>query len=60
MYEAASQEEENLVLEEYIQGDNLDFLLKDALFTAEETRTSSPRSAGPCGCSTPWGQSTGT
>ena len=36
--EVASQGEEHLVLEEYIQGDTLDFLLKDALFTPEETR----------------------
>ena len=38
VYEVASQGEENLVLEEYIQGDTLDFLLKDTLFTAKETR----------------------
>lgn len=36
--EVASQGEEHLVLEEYIQGDTLDFLLRDALFTPEETR----------------------
>ena len=29
---------ENLVLEEYIEGDTLDFLLREALFTPEETR----------------------
>ena len=38
VYEVASQGEENLVLEEYIQGDTLDFLLKDTLFTGKETR----------------------
>lgn len=36
--EVASRGEENLVLEEYIQGDTLDFLMKDALFSQEETR----------------------
>ena len=36
--EVASQGEEHLILEEYIQGDTLDFLLKDTLFTAKETR----------------------
>lgn len=30
--------EEHLILEEYIQGDTLDFLLKDTLFTAKETQ----------------------
>lgn len=38
VYEAVSRNDENLSLEEYIQGDNLGELLKDALFTAEETR----------------------
>ena len=38
VYEAASRDGENLVLEEYIQGDNLGELLQGALFTAEETR----------------------
>ena len=36
--EVASQGEEHLILEEYIQGDTLDFLLKDTLFTVKETR----------------------
>ena len=36
--EAGGGETENLVLEEYIQGDTLDFLMKDALFSQEETR----------------------
>ena len=36
---AAEQDGENLVLEEYIQGDTLDFLLRDALFSQEETRS---------------------
>ena len=39
IYEVASREEENLVLEEFIQGDNLGDLLRDALFTPEETRS---------------------
>ena len=36
--EVASQGEEHLVLEEYIQGDTLDFLLKDSRFTPNETK----------------------
>ena len=36
--EVASRGEEHLILEEYIQGDTLDFLLKDTLLTAKETR----------------------
>ena len=36
--EAEGGETENLVLEEYIEGDTLDFLLREALFTQEETR----------------------
>ena len=38
VYEVASREGRHLELEEYIQGDNLGFLLRDSLFTAEETR----------------------
>ncbi len=38
VYEVAVGEKENLELEEYIPGDSLSFLLKDALFTPEETR----------------------
>ncbi|WP_242623699.1 serine/threonine protein kinase [Intestinimonas massiliensis (ex Afouda et al. 2020)] len=38
VYEVAANETDNLVLEEYIQGDTLGFLLKGALFTPEETR----------------------
>ena len=38
VYEVASQGEENLVLEEFIRGDTLGFLLQDALFTPEETK----------------------
>ena len=38
IYEAAEREGENLVIEEFIQGDTLDFLLADALFTPQETR----------------------
>ena len=38
IYEVASDREQNLVLEEYIQGDNMGVMLKDALFTPRETR----------------------
>lgn len=38
VYEVASQSGEHLVLEEYIEGDTLGFLLKEALFSQEETR----------------------
>ena len=38
VYEVAVNEQDNLVLEEHIQGDTLGFLLKDALFSPEETR----------------------
>ena len=38
IYEAVEQEGENLVIEEFVQGDTLDFLLADTLFTAQETR----------------------
>ena len=37
--EVASDGDKNLVLEEYIQGDNMGILLQDALFTPEETKT---------------------
>ena len=37
--EVASRGEEHLILEEYIQGDNLGDLLQGALFTVEETRS---------------------
>ena len=37
--EVVQQDDQNLVLEEFIQGDTLDFLLKGALFSPEETRT---------------------
>ena len=36
--EVTSQGQENLVLEEFIEGDTLGFLLQDALFSQEETR----------------------
>lgn len=36
--ETAARGEVNLVLEEYIEGDTLGFLLQDALFSPEETR----------------------
>ena len=36
--EVASRGEEHLVLEEYIRGDTLDFLLKDSRFTPNETK----------------------
>ena len=38
VFEAAEREGENLVLEEFIQGDTLDFLLEGSLFTPKETR----------------------
>lgn len=38
IYEAAEQEGENIIIEEFIQGDTLDFLLKEALFSTQETR----------------------
>lgn len=38
VYEVASLDGQNLVLEEYIHGDNMGVMLKDALFTSDETR----------------------
>lgn len=38
IYEAAERDGENIVLEEFIQGDTLDFLLRGALFTPQETK----------------------
>ena len=38
VYEAAEQSGENIVIEDFIQGDTLDFLLEGALFTLAETR----------------------
>lgn len=38
VYEVVEGEAENLVLEEFIEGDTLGFLLQDALFSIEETR----------------------
>ena len=38
IYEAAGRDGENLVIEEYIQGDTLDFLLQGALCSPAETR----------------------
>lgn len=38
VYEVATQGEQNLVLEEYIQGDTLGTLLQDTLFSPAETR----------------------
>ena len=38
IFEVASDEGKNIVLEEYIQGDNMGVMLKDALFTSKETR----------------------
>lgn len=37
-YEVASEGDQNLVLEEYIQGDNMGAMLAGALFTPEETK----------------------
>ena len=36
--EVAEQDGENLVIEEFVEGDTLDFLLRGALFSQEETR----------------------
>lgn len=38
VYEVAEKDGENLVLEEFIEGDTLGFLLQDTLFSTEETR----------------------
>lgn len=38
IYEAVEQEGENIIIEEFIQGDTLDFLLEEALFTSQETK----------------------
>lgn len=38
IYETASLNDRNLVLEEYIQGDNMGEMLKGALFSSDETR----------------------
>lgn len=38
VYEVAEENGENLVVEEFIEGDTLGFLLQDALFSPEETR----------------------
>ena len=38
IFEVARQGEENLVLEEFVEGDTLGFLLKEALFSQQETR----------------------
>ena len=38
VYEVACRGEENLVIEEFIEGDTLGFLLKGALFSQEETK----------------------
>ena len=38
VYEVAVQGNQNLVLEEYVEGDTLGFLLQEALFTPEETK----------------------
>ena len=38
VYETAEQDGQVLVLEEYVEGDTIDFLLREALFTPRETR----------------------
>lgn len=38
VYEAAEQDGENIVIKEFVQGDTLDFLLKEALFSPQETK----------------------
>lgn len=60
VYEVACRGEENLVIEEFIEGDTLGFLLKGALFRKRRPKRSSGRSARPCGSSTPSAPSTGT
>lgn len=57
VYEVAAGPEDNLVLEEFIQGDTMGF---GTLFTPGRPGGSSARSARACGCSTPWERSTGT
>lgn len=37
--EVASDGDKNIILEEFVQGDTLDYLLRDVLFTPEETRS---------------------
>ena len=39
IFEVAVQDGQNLVLEEFIEGDTMGFLLQESLFTPEETRT---------------------
>ena len=38
IYEAAEQDGETIVIEEFVQGDTLDFLLRGALFSPQETK----------------------
>ena len=38
VYEVASREYDHLILEEYVSGDNMGTMLKEALFTPKETR----------------------
>lgn len=59
VYEVAEKDGENLVLEEFIEGDTLGFLLQDTLFSTEETRKIATQVCGRCGCSTPSVRSTG-
>ena len=50
----------SLVLEEYVQGDTLDFLCGRPCSRRRRCARPPGSCAGPCGCSTPWGPSTGT
>lgn len=59
IYEVAQQDGDNLVLEEFIQGDTLGFLLQDALFSPEETKKIVRQVCRRCGCCTPSAPCTG-
>ena len=48
------------VLEEYIQGDSLAYLLEGAVFTPMKRAASPCSFATPCGCCTQWVRCTGT
>ncbi|WP_251317250.1 hypothetical protein [Flintibacter muris] len=60
VYEAAEQDGKNIVIEEFIQGDTLDFLLEALCSPPWKPGRSSGSCARGCGCSTPWPPSTGT
>ena len=60
IYEAAEQGEENLVIEEFIEGDTLGFLFRAPYSPPRRPVGSWGSWARPGGCSTPWPPSTGT